>query len=350
MSDVNKTQTGTVTLSNGVAEVRYKIQSPKINMSARLACVVNDPMNLRKDDVVDLSKLPSGRPIDDVPLVYTIDASKSGNVVTFTVKSNSTTNTTPVAITITEYRPGNPIGVIKTQEATVAMSNGTGTTTYTITQTQPSVDQKVEGKLTNTPSVRTEVTVPKYVAPRLNPTYDIERGMAWEVVVGNQTGICPGATLIFKATNKDYRNKPVTFRLYWRAIYTVNGGIWDSGSIDLNGTSNSKGEVRFTVTIPSKSQMKNIDFDKAMLHCDFEVTGTGELNPPYEGSLYNYQRWATQGGLRFTTTPVIHRGATYRSLYKTPNHPSNTGLMSEDWLDYDLAGKPKTGYPYGWDN
>ena len=165
MSDVNKTQTGTVTLSNGVAEVRYKIQSPKLNKSARLTCVVNDPMNLRKDDVVDLSRLPSGRPIDDIPLVYTIDASKSGNVVTFTVKSNSTTNTVPVAITITEYRPGNPIGVIKTQAATVNMSNGIGTTTYTISQTQPSVDQKVEGKLTNTPAVRTEVTVPKYVAP-----------------------------------------------------------------------------------------------------------------------------------------------------------------------------------------
>ena len=193
MSDVNKTKTGTVTLANGVAEVRYKIQSPKLNKSARLACVVNDPMYLRKDDVVDLSTLPSGRSIDDITLVYTIDASKSGNVVTFTVKSNSTTNTTPVAITITEYRPGNPIGVIKTQEATVAMSNGTGTTTYTISQTQPTVDQKVEGKITNTPAVRTEVTVPKYVAPApVPPTYPWVRvtvsNSSPAAVKGNITG------------------------------------------------------------------------------------------------------------------------------------------------------------------
>lgn len=238
MSDVNKTQTGTVTLSNGVAEVRYKIQSPKLNKSARLACVVNDPMNLRKDDVVDLSTLPSGRPIDDMSLAYTIDASKSGNVVTFTVKSNSTTNTDPVAITITEYRPGNPIGVIKTQEATVAMSNGTGTTTYTISQTQPSVDQKVEGKITNTPSVRTEVTVPKYVAPvPVPPTYPWVRvtvsNRSPAAVKGNITG-----TITWGGFTQGYRSGIQASV----EVFKSNGGGRVSFSWTLSGLGAGSGE------------------------------------------------------------------------------------------------------------
>lgn len=148
-------------------------------------------------------------------------------------------------------------------------------------------------------------------------------------------------------TNPDYMNKPVTFRLYWRAI--GGGRILDSDATNLYETSNSKGEVRFTVTIPSKSQMKAMNFDKAKLHCDFEVRGTGELNPPYQGNLYNYQMWATEGGRRLSSTPVMLRGASYRGVYKTPTVLGNTGVMSEDWLDYDHLGKPKTGYPNGWD-
>lgn len=172
MSDVNKTQTGTVTLVGGVAEVRYKIKSPKVNQSAAITCTVNDPMNLRKYDVIDLSTLPGNREPDLPPVTYTISASKNANNVTFTIKSVPTTSVAPVSLTMTEYRPGNPRTVVKTQTAVVSMSNGTGSTVFAISQGSPAVDQKVEGKLTDIPAVKTEVTVPRYVAPQpVPPTY-----------------------------------------------------------------------------------------------------------------------------------------------------------------------------------
>lgn len=157
----------TVTLVNGRGQFKHKIESPKAALTADINCKIQAPVNWTGDVVIDLATM---KIITDVPIpppvtTYTISSAKSGNNVTFTIKSIPPTSTVPVALTITEYKPGATNTIIKTSEVTVTPSGGVATAIYAITQPQPSIDQKVEGKLTATPSIKTEVTVPKYVAP-----------------------------------------------------------------------------------------------------------------------------------------------------------------------------------------
>ena len=155
---------GTLTLVNGRGQFRHKIQSPAESVNAFVNCKILTPVNWTGDAIIDLpsmSIVDKASPPPSSGVTYTISSVRSGNTVNFTVKANPLTSIDPVSVTITEYRPGSPNVIINTRVINVAPVNGIGTTSYTINQTQPSVDQKVEGKITNTPSVRTEVTVPK---------------------------------------------------------------------------------------------------------------------------------------------------------------------------------------------
>ena len=203
MSEIYE-ERGTVTLVDGVGMFRYKIRKPTPSVSRKIGCAVTDPVNksinmfvnpgdvappvtpetfkvstkmegeyIVYDVVSNLLYSDTSAPfnvketsVDVKPIeTFTISSVKSGNNVVFTIKSSDLVSKTVVNVTMTEYRPGTPITVIKTNVANVTLNNGVGTVTHAINQTQPPVDQKVEGKLTNTPTVRTEVTVPKYVAP-----------------------------------------------------------------------------------------------------------------------------------------------------------------------------------------
>ena len=203
MSEIYE-EKGTVTLVNGVGMFRYKIRNTTPSVSRKIGCAVTDPVNksinmfvnpgdvappvtpetfkvstkmegeyIVYDVVSNLLYSNTSAPfnvketsVDVKPIeTFTISSVKSGNNAVFTVKSSDLASKTVVNVTMTEYRPGTPITVIKTNAVDVTLNNGVGTATHAISQTQPPVDQKVEGKLTNAPSVRTEVTVPRYVAP-----------------------------------------------------------------------------------------------------------------------------------------------------------------------------------------
>ena len=231
MSEIYE-EKGTVTLVNGVGMFRYKIRNTTPSVSRKIGCAVTDPVNksinmfvnpgdiappvipetfevstkmegdyIVYDVVSNLLYSNTSAPfnvketsVDVKPIeTFTISSVKSGNNVVFTVKSSDLTSKTVVNVTMTEYRPGTPITVIKTNAVDVTLNNGVGTATHAISQTQPPVDQKVEGKLTNAQAVRTEVTVPKYVAPApVPPTYPWVRvtvnNSSPAAVKGNITG------------------------------------------------------------------------------------------------------------------------------------------------------------------
>lgn len=208
---------GTLTLVNGRGQFRHKIQSPAESVNAFVNCKILTPVNWTGDAIIDL---PSMRIVDKASpppssgVTYTISSVRSGNTVNFTVKANPLTSIDPVSVTITEYRPGSPNVIINTRVINVAPVNGIGTTSYTINQTQPSVDQKVEGKITNTPSVKTEVTVPRYVAPAppWNPSVSLDWGTSKAITASGSTNM----TITYN--NPDGKTEARSFYL-WSFLY-----------------------------------------------------------------------------------------------------------------------------------
>ena len=276
MSEIYE-EKGTVTLVNGVGMFRYKIRNTTPSVSRKIGCAVTDPVNksinmfvnpgdvappvtpetfevstkmegdyIVYDVVSNLLYSDTSAPfnvketsVDVKPVeTFTISSAKSGNNVVFTVKSSDLASKTAVNVTMTEYRPGTPITVIKTNAVDVTLNNGVGTATHAISQTQPPVDQRVEGKLTNAPSVRTEVTVPKYVAPvPVPPTYPWVRvtvsNRSPAAVKGNITG-----TITWGGFTQGYRSGIQASV----EVFKSNGGGRVSFSWTLSGLGAGSGE------------------------------------------------------------------------------------------------------------
>ena len=231
------------------------------------------------------------------------------------------------------------MAIINTVRGTVTMVGGTATITYPIKKPKPTKNNLVKAVVSAPMNLSSNVTIDKYVEPRLNPTYSIERGDAFSVFIGDYTGVHPGATLIFKVSNPDYLNKPVRLHFYWGASTATK--YMDGGNLYYNANTNSKGNAMFTITIPTIAQMKPLDPSITVLSCEFNFEGTVPLNPPYAGELINRARVTTKGGLRLTNTPIAHRGALSPSSWKTF---TGRNTMDQDYRD-NIGG---TGYPPGW--
>lgn len=292
---------GTVTLINGVGMFRYKLRNPTPSVSKKIGCAVSDPVNksinifVNPGDIAPpmtpetfdvTTSVSNGYVVYDVvsnlmysdtsaafnvketsvdiepPETFTITGSRSGSTVTFTVRSNRPASIAAVNVTMTEYRPGSPITIIKTQSGTVQLNNGAGTTSFVISQMQPPVDQKVEGKLTATPTVSTEVTVPKYVPPYVPPP----------APTMSITGYASGKNATFRITSSD---RSSTERITLNIVYTASGSSSIGGppigtrSVPLTL---SGGVATYTYVTP-RSQYDKYANDKDMWAYLFYVSG-----------------------------------------------------------------------------
>ena len=262
---------GTLKLVNGRGQFRHKIQSPAVSVNAFVNCKILTPVNWTGDAIIDL---PSMRIVDKASpppssgATYTISSVRSGSTVNFTVKANPLTSIDPVSVTITEYRPGSPNVVINTRVINVAPVNGIGTISYTISQTQPSVDQKVEGKITNTPSVRTEVTVPKYVAPAppWNPSVSLDWGISKATTASGSTNI----TITYN--NPDGRPEARLFNMWSFLYHSIQG--------DTMGECTLSPDV-FTLS-PGQSKVVTLTWTRNSIRLDRKV---GTIHPFIQSKL-----------------------------------------------------------------
>ena len=279
---------GTLTLVNGRGQFRHKIQSPAESVNAFVNCKILTPVNWTGDAIIDL---PSMRIVDKASpppssgVTYTISSVRSGSTVNFTVKANPLTSIDPVSVTITEYRPGSPNVVINTRVINVAPVNGIGTTSYTISQTQPSVDQKVEGKITNTPSVRTEVTVPKYVAPTPTP----DPVPAWNPSVSLDWGISKATTasgstnITITYNNPDGRPEARLFNMWSFLYHSIQGDTMGECTLSPDVFTLSPGQSK-VVTLTWTRNSIRLDRKVGTIHPFIQSKLTGSV----AGNQYNW--------------------------------------------------------------
>ena len=317
MSEIYE-EKGTVTLVDGVGMFRYKIRKPTPSVSRKIGCAVTDPVNksinmfvnpgdvappvtpetfkvstkmegeyIVYDVVSNLLYSDTSAPfnvketsVDVKPIeTFTISSVKSGNGVVFTVKSSDLVSKTVVNVTMTEYRPGTPITVIKTNVANVTLNNGVGTVTHAINQTQPPVDQKVEGKITNTPSVRTEVTVPKYVAPAppWNPSVSLDWGISKATTASGSTNI----TITYN--NPDGRPEARLFNMWSFLYHSIQGDTMGECTLSPDVFTLSPGQSK-VVTLTWTRNSIRLDRKVGTIHPFIQSKLTGSV----AGNQYNW--------------------------------------------------------------
>lgn len=102
MSTFNDKTKGTIQLAGGRGSIRYRIQAPVELKDSEVVCVVGNPMNLRKRDVVDLSKIVRPPPIDTTVPVYALSGVREGDEIVYTITSTNTRENATIPYSIVE--------------------------------------------------------------------------------------------------------------------------------------------------------------------------------------------------------------------------------------------------------
>lgn len=102
MSQFTDKTKGTIQLAGGRGSIRYRIQAPLELKESEVVCVVGNPMNLRKRDVVDLSKIVRPPPIDTTVPVYALSGVREGDEIVYTITSTNTSENATIPYNIVE--------------------------------------------------------------------------------------------------------------------------------------------------------------------------------------------------------------------------------------------------------